>query len=153
MCLSAPQLLQCEGRNTNREIDVGLFDLFKSKENSNNMEALLIGYFRTETSKLLGHEVNSKKFDDACKSAGDAMHVLLIPLLNREIQQGVADTISSVCKTRFDEAFGEYMVLLFVRFSVIQKAILEGKVKAEEATPDLISKVLHGQIKKLISRV
>lgn len=132
---------------------MGLFDFFKSKESSDNMENVLIGYFRTETSKLLGHQVNSKKFDDACKSAGDAMHVLLIPLLNREIQQGIADTISSVCKTRFDEAFGEYMILLFLRFCVIQKAIIEGKVKRDEASPDLIAEVLHGHIKKLLVSV
>ena len=129
---------------------MGFFDAFKRTKATNDNEAVLIGFFRTETSKLLGHEVNSKKFDEACKSAGEAMQVLLIPQLNRDLQQKIADTISTICKTRFDEAFGEYMILLFVRFSVIQKAVIEGKVKAEEATPDIIANVLHDQIKSLM---
>ena len=78
------------------------------------------------------------------------MKDLLIPLLNREIQQRIYDTISSVCTKRFNEAFGTYMILLFVRFGVIQKAIIEGKVKAEEATPDILANVIHEEIKNLI---
>ncbi|MCC4264713.1 hypothetical protein LL240_09620 [Oceanimonas baumannii] len=132
---------------------MGLFDVFKRKKDADNIESVLIGYFRVETSKLLGHEVDSKEFDKACESAGEHLQVMLIPLLNRDIQQKIADTISSVCPSRFDEAFGQYMILLFVRFSVIQKAILEGRVKSEEATPDILANVIHDQIRNLIRQV
>ena len=129
---------------------MGFFDVFKRKTDNSNLERVLIGYFRSETSKLLGHEVDSKKYEDACKSAGEVMQDLLIPLLSREVQQRIYDTISSVCTKRLNEAFGTYMILLFVRFGVIQKAIIEGKVKAEAATPDILANVIHEEIKSLI---
>lgn len=129
---------------------MGFFDVFKRKNDNSNIEMILIGYFRSEISKLLGHEVDSVEYDNACKSAGEAMQHLLLPLLNRKLQQEIYDTISSVCTKRLNEAFGEYMILLFVRFGVIQKAIIEEKIKAEEATPDILANVIHEEIKTLI---
>lgn len=40
-----------------------------------------------------------------------------------------------------------------MRFSVISKHIMSGKVKAEEATPDILANVIHDQIKNIINQV
>jgi hypothetical protein len=130
---------------------MGFFDLF-NKNNKNDTEKILIGYFRTETSKLIGHEVNSPKYKTMCESAGEMMQKTLVPLLNKEQQQTVYETIKSACPTRVNEAFGEYMVLLFTRYAVIQKAVSEGRVKANEASLEIIVDALHKQVKKLVSR-
>ena len=129
---------------------MGLFDIFKGKNDHEDLESLVIGFFRIETGKLLGLEVNTNEFNDACKSAGEALQVLLVPLLDRQIQQDVATTLSSVCTNRLDEAFSQYLILLYVRFGVIQRAISEGSVQAEEATADILANVLHDQIKSLV---
>ncbi|MGV8890099.1 MAG: hypothetical protein ACOH2P_19120 [Pseudomonas sp.] len=131
---------------------MGFFDVFKRKNDNSYTEKVLIGYFRSETSKLIGHEVDSEKYEDAFKLAGEGVQSLLVPLLNREIQQRIYDTLSSVCTKRLNEAFGDYMGLLFFRFCVIQKAIMDGKVKAEEATPDILANVIHNEIKSLIKQ-
>ena len=130
---------------------MGLFDIFKGKNDHEDLESLVIGFFRIETGKLLGLEVHTNEFNDACKSAGEALQVLLVPLLDRKIQQDVATTLSSVCTNRLDEAFSQYLILLYVRFGAIQRAISEGSVQAEEATADILANVLHDQIKSLVS--
>jgi hypothetical protein len=65
----------------------------------------------------------------------------------------VADTLASISSERFDEMFGEYMILLFVRFGVISKEILTGRLNAEEATPNILAGVLYDQLKNLIKQV
>lgn len=132
---------------------MGLFSIFRGKNNNSDLDNIVIGYFRLETSKLLGIKPNSKDFDDASQSAAEPIKTILVPCLNKQIQQEVADTLKSISSERFNEMFGEYIFLLFVRFSVISKHIMSGKVKAEEATPDILAKVLHGQIKNLINQV
>lgn len=132
---------------------MGLFDLFdKKKKAGGDVESLLIGYLRVETSKHLGHPVDSKAFDDACASAGKALEASLVPLLDKGLQQQVYDTVCAACPTRSNEAFGQYMVLLFVRFCVIQGAIMAGKVKPEEATLDIVTDALHKQMKRVIAQ-
>jgi len=131
---------------------MGFFSMFKSNQNNPNLENIVIGWFRTETSKLLGIEANTKEYDDACQSAGETLQVLL-PVLDKELMQDVADTLASISSERFNEMFGEYMILLFVRFGVISKEILTGRVSAEEATPNILAGVLHDQLKNLIKQV
>lgn len=130
---------------------MGLFDFFdKKKAKSRDVEALLIGYLRVETSKHLGHPVDSKAFDDACAPAGVALEGTLLPLLNKNLQQ-IYDTVCAACPTRLNEAFGQCLVLLFVRFGMSQGAIHSGKVKPEDATLDIVTDVLHNQIKRVIA--
>lgn len=132
---------------------MGLFSLFdKKRKVGGDVESLLIGYLRVETSKHVGHPVDSIAFNDACESAGKALEGMLVPLLNKNLQQKVYDTVCAACPTRYNEAFGQYMVLLFVRFGVIQGAIMAGKVKPEEATLDIVTDALHNQIKRVITQ-
>lgn len=132
---------------------MGLFSMFKRKQNNPELESIVVGWFRTETSKLLGLEANTKEYDDACQSAGETLQATLLPVLDKQLMQDVADTLSSISSDRFNEMFGEYMILLFVRFSVISKEILSGKVNAEEATPNILAGVLHYQLRHLIKQV
>jgi hypothetical protein len=136
-----------------RSNDMGFFSIFKSNQNNPDLENIVVGWFRTETSKLLGIEANTKEYDEACQSAGETLQVTLLPVLDKQLMQDVADTLASVSSERFNEMFGEYMILLFVRFGVISKEILTGRVSAEEATPNIIAAVLHDQLKSLIKQV
>lgn len=132
---------------------MGLFGIFKRNQNNPELESIVVGWFRTETSKLLGLEANTKEYNDACQSAGETLQTILLPALDKQLMQDVADTLSSISSDRFNEMFGEYLILLFVRFSVISKEILSGRVNAEEATPNIIAGVLHDQLKNLIKQV
>jgi hypothetical protein len=132
---------------------MGLFSIFKGKSNNSNLENMVMGYLRSRTSELLGIESNTKEYETAMESAADRMMALSL-LVNKQIHQDIANTLMSVSSDeRFHEMFGEYIFLLFVRFSVISKHILSGKVKAEEATPDILANVLHNQIKNFINKV
>ncbi len=133
---------------------MGLFGLFNKKEKSSgySVETLLIGYLATETSKLLGHPVGSKKFDDACAALGKALESTFIPLLDKGLQQQAYDAIGEVCPNRSNEAFGQYLLLLYVRFGVIQGAIASGKVKPEEASTRIITEALLKQMKSVIAQ-
>ena len=131
---------------------MGFFNLFKGRSNNSDIEAVLIGYFRTESCKLLGIEPNTQEYDEAFQSASEHIETKLVPCLDKQIQQEIVNTLNSVATDRFNEMFGAYIFLLFVRFSVISGHILSGKVKAEEATPDIIASVIHSQIKKLIAQ-
>ena len=55
---------------------MSLFDLFKSNKNDPNLERMVIGFFRTETSKLLGIEVNTKEFFDALSIPSYSGHLI-----------------------------------------------------------------------------
>lgn len=132
---------------------MGIFSVFRSKKNSTDLANFTIGYFRTETSKLLGIKPNTKEYDDALQSATEPIKTSLVSCLNKQIQQDIANTLNSISSKRFNELFGEYIFLLFVRFSVISRHIMSGKVKAEEATPDILANVIHGQIKNLIHQI
>jgi hypothetical protein len=132
---------------------MGFFSMFKSNQNNPNLENIVVGWLRTETSKLLGIEANTKEYNDACQSAGETLQTTLLPVLDKELMQDVADTIASVSSDRFNEMFGEYMILLFVRFGVISKEILTGRVSAEEASPNILAGVLHDQLKNIIKQV
>jgi hypothetical protein len=131
---------------------MGLFDFFKSKNENYDIETLLLGYFRLEISKLIGCEVNSKEFADARKLASEGIKAVLVPVLNKNIQQEVANTISSVCKNRFNEVFGEYMLFFFYTVAITQKGVSEGLVKAEDASTDVINLFIHAQIKDFIAK-
>jgi len=76
---------------------------------------------------------------------------VLLPALDKETQQAVFDTLSASCGARVNEAFGEYLVLLWVRYGKIQHAIAAGKVKPEDATIPILSQALNGQIKRLLA--
>lgn len=131
---------------------LGLIDLFGRKDKGSNIESVVIGYLRVETSKHLGHSVDSKEFESACNSAAERVETVLLPLLksDKNPHETVYKTLSSVCTDRINEAFGAYLVLLWVRYCKIQIAIAQGKVKAEEATLTIISEVLNRQIQRLI---
>jgi hypothetical protein len=132
---------------------MGFFSMFKSNKNNSNLENIVPGWFRLETSRLLGMEPNTKEFNDACLSAGEALQTMLLPALDKKILQDVANTLASVSPERIEEMFGEYMILIFVRFGVVSKEILTGKIRAEEATPNILAGVLHDQLKNLIKQV
>ena len=135
---------------------MSLFDLLKSKKNEPNLERMVIGFWRTSTSKLLGIEVNTKEFFDAYQSAGEIMKITFIPLLDRQAQQGVVDTLASVSSKRFNELYGDYMMLLFVRYGVVLKEIEAGRISEEDATdatPDFFAGILHDQLKDFINQV
>ena len=135
-----------------RENILGLFSLFKRDNSPTDNGALIIGYLRTATSKHLGHPLGSKEYESAYASAAERIETVLLPALalDKKAQQEVADTLSKNCGDRFNEAFGEYLVLLWVRFGKIQIAIAQGKVKSEEATINILSEALHRQIKQLV---
>ncbi|WP_432740346.1 hypothetical protein ABXJ76_10220 [Methylobacter sp. G7] len=137
---------------SNRSNDMGFFSMFKRNKNDPNLENIVVSWFRTETSNLLGIEANTKEYDNACQSAGETLKVML-PVLDKQLMQDVSDTLASVSSERFHEMFGEYMILLFVRFSVISKEILTGRVSAKEATPNILADVLHEQLKHFIKQV
>ena len=107
---------------------------------------------RTETSKLLGHKLGSKEYESACASAAERIETVLLPALavDKADQQAIVDTLSEHCGTRFNEAFGSYLILLWVRFGTIQVAIAQGRVKPEEATIGILTHALHRQIIRLV---
>jgi hypothetical protein len=132
---------------------MGIFSMFKSKNNK-DLDSIIIGFFRSETGKLLGLEPNTKAYDNACQAASDPISTLLIPMLDQQILLKVRDTLlRSVSSDRVEESTGAFMILLFTRFSVIQKEIVAGRVKLEDATPDIIANVLHNQLKSFIKQV
>lgn len=133
---------------------MGLFSFFKRNDRAADDGALIIGYLKTETSKLLGHPLGSKDYESACASAAERVESVLLPALahDKRSQQAVVDTLSATCSNRFNEAFGAYLILLWVRFGKIQIAISQGKVKPEEATVSILSQALHGQIQRLVAR-
>lgn len=131
---------------------MGLFDLLKRGNKSYDIGATVIGYLRAETSKHLGLSHGSKEYESACASAAEKVESFLLPALtqDKENQQALVDTLSKACGSRFNECFGEYLILLWVRYGVIQHAIAQGKVKPEEATLSVLSLALHRQIKRLV---
>jgi uncharacterized membrane protein YhfC len=132
---------------------MGFFNRFKNNQNDPNLENILIGFFRTETSKLLGIEANTKEYDDTCQSASETLQATLLPVLDKQSMQDVAATLESASSERFNAMFGAYLILLFVRVGVIQKEILAGRVNAKEATPNILAGVLHDQLKNLIKEI
>jgi|GEM_PF-6605181 len=130
---------------------MGFFDKFKSKKKRIDIDNVIVGYFRIETSQLLDIKPNSQEYDQRMLSAKDIIQNDFAPHLNKKIQQDIANTLLSVSSERFEEMFGEYLFLLFVRFGVITGHVRSGKVKAEDATPDILANVIHDQIKKIIS--
>lgn len=137
---------------------MGLFDIFKKKTEDKpkykgTIEQLLMGYMLTETSKLLGEPVHSDKFNELQKSASKVIEQTVLPGLNKKIMQEVFNTFSLHCPKNSQGAFGQYLILLFVRFGHIQHAIVDGKVRAEEATLDILAEALHHQLKSFISSV
>lgn len=138
---------------SNRSNDMGFFSMFKRNKNDPNLENIVVSWFRTETSNLLGIEANTEEYFNVCQSAGETLKATLLPVLDKQLMQDVADTLASVSSERFHEMFGEYMILLFVRFGVISKEILTGRVSAEEATPNILADALHEQLKYFIKQV
>jgi hypothetical protein len=128
---------------------MGFLDVFGKKSVPPKKEDVVIGYLRMETSKHLGLPVNSAKYDAACESAAQPIEQLMLPNLNRDAQQELFNTIAAACPSRAQEAYGQCLVLLWVRFGVIQHAIAAGKVKAEEATLDILVDALHRQIRRM----
>lgn len=133
---------------------MGLFDIFKKKPaHRGTIEHLVEGYLLTETSKLLGIPVHSEKFNELQQSASKVIQETVLPGLNKKIMQEVFYTISAACPKNPNGVFGQYLILLFVRLGHIQRAIVDGKVKPEEATIDHLAEVLHLQVKRFISSV
>lgn len=135
-------------------IQMGLFDAFKKKPAYNGtIEDLVRGYLVTETSKLMGEPVHTAKFKELQEKASIAIKETMIHGLHKKTQQEVFDTLSSACPKDPNGAFGQYLILVFVRFGVIQQAIVAGQVTPEEATLDIVCNALHTQIKKFISSI
>lgn len=127
---------------------MGFFDKLLGKKKG--VDNIIVGFLRTETSKLLGVEPNSKEYESAMVSAAKPIEETFLPCVNQGILQDVANTFNSISPNRVNEMFGEYIFLLFVRFGVITKLVASGEVQAEEATPDILANVIHNQIKSLI---
>lgn len=129
------------------------FNIFKSKKNNLNIEAMIIYYFRSETGKLLGLEPNSKEFNEDYQSAGEVIETTLLSLLDKKILKGISDTLASVSTNRHEEMFGACMILLFYRVCFAQKGIQEGTMKEEEVTADILATATHDQIIGLIKHI
>ena len=126
---------------------------FESK-NSKDLDSLIIGFFRSETGNLLGLEPNTKAYDDACESASEPIEKQFVPLLGTQTLLKARNLLQdSVSSDRIKEAFGAYLILLFTRFSVIRKAIIDGKVKQEDASPETLARVLYEQLNSFIQQV
>lgn len=112
---------------------------------------MVIGYLRTQTSQHLGHPLASKEYQAACASAAEQIKSVLLPALAQDkvTQQAVVDTLSKACGSRLNEAFGEYLILIWVRYGLIQVAIARGQVTHDEATFAILSQALLNQIKRL----
>ena len=95
--------------------------------------------------------MDSKEYESASQSAAERVEAVLVPLLDKQSQQAVFDTLSATCGTRVNEAFGEYLILLWVRYCKIQLAVVAGKVTAAEATLPILSQALNSQIKRLLA--
>lgn len=132
---------------------MGLFDAFKQKKNKIDFELVLSGYFLSETSKILGCEINSDQFHTECKKAAEIIPLILLPQLDKDIQQKTVDTLSSVCKENLNNVYGQYILLLCFRYRLAQKAVIEGRLKAEEVTLNILANSLHKQIEKLIKQL
>lgn len=132
---------------------MSFLDSFRLKRGKQDSEAMLIGYLRVQTSKHLGLDVNSQDFLRAQDSATKIVQESFVLLLSKQTQQSVIETLSSVCSKRLAEAYGEYLVLLFTRFGIIQHAIKAGKVKPEEASLDIVNGALHEQIKRFLNQL
>lgn len=128
-----------------------MFGFRKNKDKYTSRKSdQVIGWFRVETAKLLGCDVNSKQFEKAQQSASGPIESVLLPALtDKKTMQDVYDTLGSLCPSRIDEAFGEFMVLLWTRVAVIQREVMAGRVKQEEATPDILAGVLSKQLKNI----
>lgn len=133
---------------------MGLFDIFSKKPaQKGTIEHLVRGYLVTETSKLLGVPVHSEKFNELQNSASKIIEETVLPGLNKKIMQEVFDTISTACPKNPNGVFGQYLILLFVRLGYMQRAIIDGRVKPEEATIDHLAAALHKQVKSFISSI
>lgn len=130
---------------------MGLFSFFSRENKKTDNGALIIGFLRATTSKHLGLALGSKEYEAACTSAAERAETVLLPALaaDKPTQQEIVDLLSESCGDRFNEAFGAYLILLWVRFGKIQVAIAQGKVKPEEATICILSQALHRQIKQI----
>ncbi|MBB1344304.1 hypothetical protein H5158_22200 [Pseudoalteromonas sp. SR45-6] len=124
--------------------------LFSRNKKQKDLDNIVMGFLRTEASKLLGIKPNSNEYTEAMSSAAEPIQTTFLPNLNKSILEDVANTFSSISQERVNELFGEYIFLLFVRFSAISQYVAAGKVKAEEATPDILANVIHDQIKALL---
>jgi hypothetical protein len=129
-----------------------MFGFGKNKDKGTSKKSdLVIGWFRVENAKLLGCDVNSKQFEQAQQSASEHIESVLLPALtDKKTMQEVYNTLGSVCPSRIDEAFGEFMSLLWTRVAVIQKEVMAGRVKQEEATPNILAGVLSNQLKNIV---
>jgi len=137
---------------------MGLFNFFKKEVGEKpaykgTIENLVVGYLVTETSKLTGEPIHTEKFKELQASASKSVQELMIHGLNKKTMQEVFDTLSLHCPKNPNGAFGHYLIVLFMRFGHIQRAIVEGQVKPEEAPLDLVAQVLHRDIKKLIEKI
>jgi hypothetical protein len=132
---------------------LGLFSFFSRENKNRDNGALIIGFLRTATSKHLGHALGSKEYESACTSAAERIETVLLPAIaaDKATQQEIVGFLSENCGDRFNEAFGAYLIVLWVRFGKIQIAIAQGKVKPEEATISILSQALHRQIKQLVN--
>ena len=131
-----------------------MFNIFKSSKDA-KLERIVIGYLRRETSNQLGVDPSSKEFDDYAISSGELMKVTIVPFLDKQLMQEVADTLNSVATNRFNEMLGEFMLQLYTRFCLMSVELGEGKLTHEEALlsqPNNLAKVLHEQIKNLIKQ-
>ena len=64
-----------------------LFNISKKNHIHLNMDSMIAGFFRIETSKLLGMDSNSREYDENMRSASELIETNLVPLLNKQIQQ------------------------------------------------------------------
>lgn len=132
---------------------MGLLSFFKRKEKNYDAASLVIGWLNVEASKLIGHPVDSKGYRSAFKSAEENIKKFVLPILmqeeNKALPQEIFNELSASCGKRATEAFGAFCFLLWIRLANIQIAIVQGRVKAEEATPKILIEALFKQVKKV----
>ena len=132
-----------------------MFGFFNKKnKDGRDIENIVMGYLRKKNSELLGLEPGTKESNDAYQSTGAALKILLLPFLDRQIMQDVTDTFISISSDRVEELFGEYVVLLQLRFTAVSAYVLKGGgIDLQDATPNKLANVIHEEIKNLIKQV
>ena len=128
---------------------VGIFNIFGGSKKRSDVDSIVAGYLRGETGRLQGEDPNSKAYDEFILLIREGVQGFAT-MVDKQILTDVVTTLASVSLERRDELFGDYLILCFVRFSIVALAVSAGEVSGEEATPDIVASVLHEDIKHLI---
>lgn len=126
---------------------------FFRKKKKIDLTNIIIGFYRVETAKLLGVEPNTDKYSSLLQQMSSGIGSPdFLNLFDKKLVQNIHNSHLSISNKRSEEMLGEFFTLIFVRFSISTVLIEQGKVKREEATPNVLINNLHEQLKNIVKQ-